>query len=122
LGAAFFISRFESPFSFVGLSARPNEDDIPFQPRGPYAIVRHPAYALTILAWFVTPMLSLDRLVFGLAMSAYLLVGIRLEEKRLEKRFGEKYRDYRKNVPMLIPRFSASRVFESWKTLGSSRR
>lgn len=104
IAAGYVITRIEGPFSFVGLKSRPPESEIPFHAEGLYARVRHPGYSFTLLAWFATPMLSLDRLVFGIAMGAYLLIGIRLEERRLIARFGDAYRTYQKQVPMLIPR------------------
>jgi protein-S-isoprenylcysteine O-methyltransferase Ste14 len=100
------VSQFEPPFRFVGLVEAPPTEKKPelLQARGLYARVRHPVYALTLFAWFVTPMMSLDRLVLALAMCGYLVVGIRLEEGRLIAKFGDAYRSYRERVPMLIPR------------------
>jgi protein-S-isoprenylcysteine O-methyltransferase Ste14 len=42
--------------------------------------------------------------VFALAMSAYMLVAIRYEERDLVHLFGDDYEDYRRNVGMLAPR------------------
>ena len=33
----------------------------------------------------------------------YLFVGSKLEERKLEQQFGEAYRSYQRNVPMLFP-------------------
>jgi len=41
--------------------------------------------------------------LFAGGMTAYILVGIRLEERDLVGHFGDVYREYRKRVPMLIP-------------------
>jgi protein-S-isoprenylcysteine O-methyltransferase Ste14 len=71
---------------------------------GWYGRVRHPAYTLTLLAWILAPMMSLDRIVFIVGMGAYLAVGIRLEERRLVVRFGDAYRSYRARVPALFPK------------------
>jgi protein-S-isoprenylcysteine O-methyltransferase Ste14 len=37
------------------------------------------------------------------ACTAYILIGIWFEERDLVNMFGEKYRDYRRQVSMLIP-------------------
>lgn len=104
------ITRFESAAVFVGLS--PGAPESPtgraspsptLSREGAYGWVRHPAYLLTLAAWFVTPMLSLDRLAFGIGMAVYLAIGIRLEERRLVAKFGQAYLDYQRTVPMLFP-------------------
>lgn len=78
------------------------------QTGGLYARVRHPAYFFTLAAWFITPMMSLDRLVFSLGMLAYLFIGIRLEERKLLEKFGDPYRLYREKTPMLLPKLVRS--------------
>ena len=68
--------------------------------------IRHPIYAGTILIvigfWVFRP--SLTHLISVLCIFIYLYIGIMLEEKRLIKEFGNKYIEYQKKVPMLIPR------------------
>ncbi len=44
------------------------------------------------------------RLVSALAITAYFVIGSRLEEGKLMDRFGEAYRRYRDRVPALVPR------------------
>ena len=45
-----------------------------------------------------------DRLATAAAATAYLLVGIRFEERNLLRIYGDSYRRYRSHVPMLVPR------------------
>ncbi len=73
---------------------------------GIYKYVRHPIYTLTLLAIFITPIMSLDRALLGFAMGLYLMVGIPIEEKKLLLLFGEAYQNYRKQVPALIPKWN----------------
>ena len=42
-------------------------------------------------------------LLFALATTGYILIGIRLEERDLVAQFGDAYRRYREQVGMLIP-------------------
>jgi protein-S-isoprenylcysteine O-methyltransferase Ste14 len=42
--------------------------------------------------------------VFAAACTAYVLVGVRIEERDLEAALGERYRDYQRRVPRLLPR------------------
>jgi protein-S-isoprenylcysteine O-methyltransferase Ste14 len=111
IGTGIAVSQFESPFRFVGLvDALPSDVKTEYlQAKGFYTYVRHPVYSLTVFAWLVTPMMSLDRLVFTAGMCGYLYFGIRLEERRLVEKFGDYYRTYQKRVPMIFPRLLRSR-------------
>jgi protein-S-isoprenylcysteine O-methyltransferase Ste14 len=42
-------------------------------------------------------------LLFALVMSAYIVVGVLLEERDLAAALGASYARYRERVPMLIP-------------------
>jgi protein-S-isoprenylcysteine O-methyltransferase Ste14 len=68
--------------------------------------VRHPVYLAHLcemLAWSVGSGLVV---CYGLTAFAVLTgtVMIRLEDKELEQRFGEEYREYRQKVPAVLPR------------------
>ena len=68
--------------------------------------IRHPIYSGTILIvigfFLFSPYVS--SLVSAVCILLYLVVGIYLEERRLIKQFGEEYAEYKKRVPMLIPK------------------
>lgn len=76
----------------------------PLATGGMNAIVRHPLYlGVLLILWGVatTPL----RLATAIAATAYILIGIRFEERNLIRRYGDAYRTYRARVPMLLPRW-----------------
>ncbi|MBC7690545.1 MAG: hypothetical protein H7222_02155 [Methylotenera sp.] len=70
---------------------------------GLFAWVRHPVYSVTLLAFVLTPFMTLDRMIVFLASFAYLSVAIPIEEKKLVALFGQSYVDYQKRVSAVLP-------------------
>lgn len=71
--------------------------------RGPYLWVRHPLYFFVLVLIWSTPDMTSDRLLFNVLWTFWIILGSYLEEKDLVAAFGERYRDYQKAVPMLLP-------------------
>lgn len=71
--------------------------------RGPYRWVRHPLYSCVIVLLWADPAMSLNRIVIAATWTTWIYIGARLEERDLIAEFGETYRKYRRQVPILVP-------------------
>jgi protein-S-isoprenylcysteine O-methyltransferase Ste14 len=83
----------------------PNESTL--QNHEIYSVLRHPTYHTLML--FSIGSIFLRFSIYSLIYFLIFIIGINLhikfvEEKELIKRFGEQYRNYKKNVPALIVR------------------
>lgn len=83
----------------------------PFCTPAAYRFVRHPIYAGWLIVMWASPAMTATHLVLALGMTAYVVVGIRLEERDLAKRLPY-YEQYRRKVPMLLPSWN-KRLSES---------
>ena len=77
---------------------------------GLYAVVRHPLMTGLVLAFCATPRMGASHLLFALAATAYIVVGMKFEERDLRNTFGASYDEYAARVPALIPRLSPGRT------------
>ena len=76
--------------------------------KGLFSAVRHPIYLFALIAISGMGLILKSRGFVFIVLpifSATLIIYILVEEKFLIKRMGKKYLDYRKQVPLLIPRF-----------------
>src|SRR6185369_8445499 len=60
-----------------------------------YRWLRHPMYVGVLLGVWATPRMSCGHLLLALALTAYVLIAMRYEERDLLHRFGRRYADWR---------------------------
>jgi len=106
LAAMAWVALKYGPSNLSGL-APADGPDTPVKPgeltiSGPSAHVRHPLYSLALVILWSRPMTDMA-LVSSAVLSAYILIGYRLEERRMIRRFGGEYQRYRETVPAIIP-------------------
>jgi methanethiol S-methyltransferase len=80
--------------------------DNPLVVRGVYHWVRHPLYLGGLLVIWLVPTMTWNLLALNLGVTAYLLIGIWFEERKLLAEFGPAYTEYKQKTPALIPRLS----------------
>lgn len=71
-----------------------------------YRYVRHPLYVGFLIGLWAAPTMTMAHLVFSLLCTGYIFIGALLEERDLEKALPE-YKQYKKDVPMFVPRFNS---------------
>ena len=80
-----------------------SQNSMKFSTGGILAYVRHPWYSGAILCVWAFDDVTDISLISKIVLTMYIIIGTRLEEKKLITEIGEPYLDYRKKVPMLIP-------------------
>ena len=80
------------PYSHIG-----------FHARALYKMVRHPLMVGFVIAFWATPTMTAGHLLFAGAMTGFIVIAVQLEERDLIAALGDEYRQYRRQVPMLVP-------------------
>jgi len=78
---------------------------LPFRVPMLYKHVRHPLYIGWTLAFWATPTMTLGHLLFAASLTAYMGIAALIEERDLVAHFGSHYEEYRRRVPMFMPRW-----------------
>lgn len=104
--STFLISHFELfGLQQVWLHWRQREaKSLPFVKRGLYKFVRHPIMLGFVIAFWAIPTMTAGHLLFAAMTTAYIFVGIKLEERDMVSTHGAAYLEYRQEVSMIMPR------------------
>lgn len=88
--------------TFIGLDNNAAETVPPLRISALHRFVRHPWYFFGLLILWSFPM-DAARLIGAACITFYVIVGSRLEERKLIILYGNAYLQYRRAVPALIP-------------------
>lgn len=77
---------------------------------GYYAIVRHPLYLFSTAFLLLNPVMTAQWLLLTILSLPYFVIGAPIEERRLLEEFGDQYRQYRRRVPFIIPRWGTAQA------------
>jgi protein-S-isoprenylcysteine O-methyltransferase Ste14 len=77
--------------------------DLDFHVRFFYRLVRHPLMLGFLIAFWAAPTMTAGHLLFSITMTGYILIATQFEERDLVAALGDDYRNYRREVPALLP-------------------
>jgi len=109
LAASFAINHFELfglQQVYQALRDRPLSPP-PFQVRWMYRFDRHPIMTGILVALWVTPIMTVDRLLFAVGTTIYIWVGVFFEERALRRQLGRPYEEYCQRVRSIVPTLKA---------------
>ncbi len=76
--------------------------------KGIYGRIRHPLYTFSMMLLFFHPVMTTKFALISLLCTLYFAIGSYFEEQRLIEKYGEEYRNYRKQTGRFIPRIKPS--------------
>lgn len=70
---------------------------------GLFRLIRQPIYLSFALTLWTVPVWTPDQLALALVLTVYCLAAPKLKERRFEKRYGQRFREYQRDVPYIVP-------------------
>lgn len=109
VAATFMIDHWE----FLGLRqggwlTGPSQSSASVSRRWLYSWVRHPMMVGLLVAFWATPVMTAGHLLFAVAASGYIAIGVHFEERDLRRSLGTAYDDYAEHVPRFLPSLTPS--------------
>jgi steroid 5-alpha reductase family enzyme len=92
---------------------------LPFRTPMLYKFIRHPLYIGWTIAFWAIPTMTVSHLLFAVVLTVYMALAARVEERDLVEYFGQQYEDYRRRVPMFVPR--VGKLAESLRSAEAAR-
>lgn len=77
---------------------------LPFRTSWMYRYTRHPMMTGVLIGLWAIPTMTAAHFAIAILFSLYIVVGVWFEERDLIVRFGETYREYKRDVAALLPR------------------
>jgi len=75
---------------------------------GLYRYMRHPLSTAGLLFIWLIPAMTWNLLALNIGLTAYIVIGANLEERKLEREFGEISRVYKQKIPTLNQFFTGA--------------
>ncbi|MEM7710084.1 MAG: isoprenylcysteine carboxylmethyltransferase family protein [Pseudomonadota bacterium] len=72
---------------------------------GTFRVIRQPIYVAFALTTWTVPVWTPDQLALAIALTAYCLAAPMLKERRFARRYGDRFAQYKDDVPYAVPRF-----------------
>ena len=70
---------------------------------GLFKFIRHPIYAAFVLTLWTVPTWTPDQLSLALCFTLYCFLAPVLKERRFSRRYGQSFKNYRDDVPYMVP-------------------
>ena len=83
--------------------------EAPFAERWMYRFDRHPIMTGILIGLWVTPVMTLDHLLFAAGSTVYVGIGVFFEERSLRRQWGRLYEEYCERVGTIVPTFTSRR-------------
>ena len=80
---------------------------VQFRVRWMYRFDRHPIMTGLLIGLWLTPTMTLGRLVFAAGCTVYIWVGVFFEQRSLRRQLGRPYEEYCERVRSIVPTFTS---------------